>query len=172
MVRDKKPPIGARGWPGAGRGARPRRRVRAARAPADGVPRGPARGDFHFGAYFPHPVPPTPPPACRLRVLPLRPPPRRLLEAVKGTGTRGTRRAPRSAGGFGGTSAVKNADVSEAMGDDKIPQRPVHGRGRAVRRRQLVPHTLSAACCAASRAPQPSAAPRRSSRARKKEPLR
>ncbi|WP_121750881.1 (Fe-S)-binding protein [Streptomyces sp. E2N166] len=75
-------------------------------------------GVTDVGAYFPHTV--TYHPSCHgLRVLGLRDRPRRLLEAVKGLELVELPGAEECCG-FGGTFAVKNADVSEAMGDDKI----------------------------------------------------
>ncbi|MFB7088528.1 (Fe-S)-binding protein [Streptomyces sp. NPDC056296] len=71
-----------------------------------------------LGAYFPHTV--TYHPSCHgLRTLGLGDRPRRLLEAVKGLELVELPGAEECCG-FGGTFAVKNADVSEAMGDDKI----------------------------------------------------
>ncbi|MFE6222471.1 (Fe-S)-binding protein [Streptomyces sp. NPDC057854] len=70
------------------------------------------------GAYFPHTV--TYHPSCHgLRALGLGDRPRRLLEAVKGLELVELPGAEECCG-FGGTFAVKNPDVSAAMGADKI----------------------------------------------------
>ncbi|MFC9729659.1 (Fe-S)-binding protein [Streptomyces roseolus] len=70
------------------------------------------------GAYFPHKV--TYHPSCHgLRMLGLGERPRRLLEAVKGLELVELPGAEECCG-FGGTFAVKNPDVSTAMGADKI----------------------------------------------------
>ncbi len=70
------------------------------------------------GAYFPHTV--TYHPSCHgLRMLRLGDRPRRLLQAVKGLELRELPGADECCG-FGGTFAVKNADVSAAMGQDKV----------------------------------------------------
>ncbi|MFF0739750.1 (Fe-S)-binding protein [Streptomyces sp. NPDC004111] len=70
------------------------------------------------GAYFPHAV--TYHPSCHgLRMLGLGERPRRLLEAVRGLELRELPGAEECCG-FGGTFAVKNSDVSAAMGEDKI----------------------------------------------------
>lgn len=70
------------------------------------------------GAYFPHTV--TYHPSCHgLRTLELGDRPRRLLNAVKGLELRELPGAEECCG-FGGTFAVKNADVSIAMGQDKV----------------------------------------------------
>jgi L-lactate dehydrogenase complex protein LldE len=70
------------------------------------------------GAYFPHTV--TYHPSCHgLRMLGLGDRPRRLLEAVKGLELRELPGAEECCG-FGGTFAVKNPDVSAAMGADKV----------------------------------------------------
>ncbi|MCM2389664.1 (Fe-S)-binding protein [Streptomyces albipurpureus] len=70
------------------------------------------------GAYFPHTV--TYHPSCHgLRTLGLGDRPRRLLHAVKGLELRELPGADECCG-FGGTFAVKNADVSVAMGQDKV----------------------------------------------------
>ena len=69
------------------------------------------------GAYFPHRV--TYHPTCHsLRSLHLGDRPRRLLEAVKGL-TLVELPAAEECCGFGGTFALKNSDVSVAMGADK-----------------------------------------------------
>ncbi|MGW6690479.1 (Fe-S)-binding protein [Streptomyces sp. NPDC054961] len=69
------------------------------------------------GAYFPHAV--TYHPSCHgLRVLGLGDRPRRLLSAVRGLELRELPGAEECCG-FGGTFAVKNPDVSAAMGADK-----------------------------------------------------
>lgn len=70
------------------------------------------------GAYFPHTV--TYHPSCHgLRLLRVGDRPRRLLEAVEGLELRELPRAEECCG-FGGTFAVKNPDVSTAMGVDKV----------------------------------------------------
>ena len=75
-------------------------------------------GVVDVGAYFPHAV--TYHPSCHgLRMLGLGDRPRRLLEAVKGLELRDLPGAEECCG-FGGTFAVKNPDVSAAMGADKV----------------------------------------------------
>ncbi|MGW7366643.1 (Fe-S)-binding protein [Streptomyces sp. NPDC054841] len=75
-------------------------------------------GVTDVGAYFPHKV--TYHPSCHgLRLLGLGERPRRLLEAVKGLELLELPGAEECCG-FGGTFAVKNADVSAAMGQDKV----------------------------------------------------
>ncbi|MFJ3926007.1 (Fe-S)-binding protein [Streptomyces sp. NPDC090022] len=75
-------------------------------------------GVTDVGAYFPHTV--TYHPSCHgLRALGLGERPRRLLAAVKGLRLRELPGAEECCG-FGGTFAVKNPDVSAAMGADKI----------------------------------------------------
>jgi L-lactate dehydrogenase complex protein LldE len=75
-------------------------------------------GVTDVGAYFPHTV--TYHPSCHgLRMLGLGERPRRLLEAVKGLEIRELEGAEECCG-FGGTFAVKNPDVSVAMGEDKV----------------------------------------------------
>ncbi|MEE1755292.1 (Fe-S)-binding protein [Streptomyces sp. SP18CS02] len=75
-------------------------------------------GVTDVGAYFPHKV--TYHPSCHgLRVLGLGERPRRLLQAVKGLKLVELPGAEECCG-FGGTFAVKNPDVSAAMGADKI----------------------------------------------------
>jgi L-lactate dehydrogenase complex protein LldE len=75
-------------------------------------------GVTDVGAYFPHTV--TYHPSCHgLRLLGLGERPRRLLEAVKGLELRELPGADECCG-FGGTFAVKNSDVSAAMGQDKV----------------------------------------------------
>jgi L-lactate dehydrogenase complex protein LldE len=74
-------------------------------------------GVTDVGAYFPHRV--TYHPTCHsLRLLGVGDRPRRLLEAVRGL-TLVDLPAAEECCGFGGTFAVKNADVSVAMGADK-----------------------------------------------------
>ena len=74
-------------------------------------------GMTDVGAYFPHRV--TYHPTCHsLRLLGVGDRPRRLLEAVRGL-TLVDLPAAEECCGFGGTFAVKNADVSVAMGADK-----------------------------------------------------
>ncbi|CAG7657684.1 (Fe-S)-binding protein [Actinacidiphila bryophytorum] len=75
-------------------------------------------GVTDVGAYFPHTV--TYHPSCHgLRMLGLGDRPRRLLEAVAGLDLRELPGAEECCG-FGGTFAIKNPDVSAAMGQDKI----------------------------------------------------
>ncbi|WP_079166426.1 (Fe-S)-binding protein [Streptomyces oceani] len=75
-------------------------------------------GRTEVGAYFPHSV--TYHPSCHgLRLLRLGDRPHRLLEAVEGLELRELPNAEECCG-FGGTFAVKNADVSTAMGIDKV----------------------------------------------------
>ncbi|MEV6953862.1 (Fe-S)-binding protein [Streptomyces sp. NPDC051183] len=75
-------------------------------------------GVTDVGAYFPHTV--TYHPSCHgLRSLGLGDRPRRLLAAVKGLELIELPGAEECCG-FGGTFAVKNPDVSAAMGADKI----------------------------------------------------
>ncbi len=70
------------------------------------------------GAYFPHTV--AYHPSCHgLRMLGLGERPRKLLQAVKGLQLRELEGAEECCG-FGGTFAVKNPDVSVAMGQDKV----------------------------------------------------
>jgi L-lactate dehydrogenase complex protein LldE len=74
-------------------------------------------GVTDVGAYFPHRV--THHPTCHsLRLLGVGDRPRRLLESVRGL-TLVDLPAAEECCGFGGTFAVKNADVSVAMGADK-----------------------------------------------------
>jgi L-lactate dehydrogenase complex protein LldE len=75
-------------------------------------------GVTDVGAYFPHTV--TYHPSCHgLRLLGLGERPRKLLQSVKGIELRELPGADECCG-FGGTFAVKNADVSAAMGQDKV----------------------------------------------------
>jgi L-lactate dehydrogenase complex protein LldE len=75
-------------------------------------------GVSDVGAYFPHTV--TYHPTCHgLRMLGLGDRPRRLLEAVEGLELAELPGAEECCG-FGGTFAVKNPDVSVAMGRDKV----------------------------------------------------
>ena len=74
-------------------------------------------GVVDVGAYFPHRV--TYHPTCHsLRMLKVGDRPERLLRAVKGL-TLVELPGARECCGFGGTFALKNADVSIAMGSDK-----------------------------------------------------
>jgi L-lactate dehydrogenase complex protein LldE len=74
-------------------------------------------GVTDVGAYFPHRV--TYHPTCHsLRMLRVGDRPRRLLEAVRGITLVDLPSADECCG-FGGTFAMKNADVSVAMGSDK-----------------------------------------------------
>ncbi|WP_175410463.1 (Fe-S)-binding protein [Streptomyces sp. TRM64462] len=119
MVRDNYPRIGAKA-------AAEHRGRELADAAARAVPRTFELTEFlvdvlgvtDVGAYFPHTV--TYHPTCHgLRVLGLRDRPRRLLERVGGLELRELPGADECCG-FGGTFAVKNADVSAAMGADKV----------------------------------------------------
>ncbi|MEU6106628.1 (Fe-S)-binding protein [Streptomyces flaveolus] len=119
MVRDNYPRIGAKAA-AEGRGQE------LAGAAASLVPRVVELTEFlvdvlgvtDVGAYFPHTV--TYHPSCHgLRMLGLGDRPRRLLQAVEGLELIELPGAEECCG-FGGTFAVKNADVSEAMGDDKV----------------------------------------------------
>ncbi|MFI6048590.1 (Fe-S)-binding protein [Streptomyces violascens] len=119
MVRDNYPRI-ARRAAAQGRGAG------LAEAAESLVPRMHELTEFlvdvlgvtDVGAYFPHTV--TYHPSCHgLRLLGLGDRPRRLLEAVKGLELRELPGAEECCG-FGGTFAVKNPDVSAAMGTDKV----------------------------------------------------
>ncbi|WP_327372979.1 (Fe-S)-binding protein [Streptomyces sp. NBC_01216] len=75
-------------------------------------------GVTDVGAYFPHRV--TYHPSCHgMRGLGLGDRPRRLLEAVEGLDLIELPGASECCG-FGGTFAVKNAEVSAAMGRDKV----------------------------------------------------
>ncbi|MDX3853989.1 (Fe-S)-binding protein [Streptomyces sp. AK02-01A] len=84
-------------------------------------------GVTDVGAYFPHAV--TYHPSCHgLRLLGLGDRPRKLLEAVKGLELRELPGAEECCG-FGGTFAVKNSDVSAAMGQDKVRSAVSTGAG-------------------------------------------
>ena len=75
-------------------------------------------GVTDVGGYFPHPV--TYHPTCHsLRIAKVGDRPLRLLKAVRGIEVRELPDADQCCG-FGGTFAVKNADVSVAMGSDKV----------------------------------------------------
>ncbi|MFF8381827.1 (Fe-S)-binding protein, partial [Streptomyces sp. NPDC015661] len=119
MVRDNYPRIGRKAQ-AEGRGSA------LVEASASLVPRTYELTEFlvdvlgvtDVGAYFPHKV--TYHPSCHgLRMLGLGERPRRLLEAVKGLELVELPGAEECCG-FGGTFAVKNPDVSAAMGSDKI----------------------------------------------------
>lgn len=74
-------------------------------------------GVIDVGAYFPHTV--AYHPTCHsLRMLGVGDRPTRLLQAVRGLRYRELPKAQECCG-FGGTFAVKNSDVSVAMGSDK-----------------------------------------------------
>ncbi|MDA8371721.1 MAG: (Fe-S)-binding protein [Nocardiopsaceae bacterium] len=112
MVRDNYPRLGA---PGS----------RLERAAAELAPRVydlcellvDVLGVTDVGAYFPHTV--TYHPTCHgLRLLRLGDRPYRLLRNVRGLELRELQ-GDQECCGFGGTFAVKNADVSAAMGADK-----------------------------------------------------
>ncbi|MFD5033840.1 (Fe-S)-binding protein [Streptomyces sp. NPDC058220] len=84
-------------------------------------------GVTDVGAYFPHAV--TYHPSCHgLRLLGLGERPRKLLEAVRGLELRELPGAEECCG-FGGTFAVKNSDVSAAMGQDKVRNAVSTGAG-------------------------------------------
>ena len=119
MVRDNYPRIGAKAE-AEGRGDE------LARAAEAVTPRLLELTEFlvdvlgvtDVGAYFPHPV--TYHPSCHgLRMLGLGTRPLALLRAVKGLELTELPGAEECCG-FGGTFAVKNPDVSAAMGADKI----------------------------------------------------
>lgn len=119
MVRDNYPRI-------ARRAADEGRDPALARAAAAAVPKTYELTEFlvdilgvtDVGAYFPHTV--TYHPSCHgMRMLGLGERPRKLLEAVHGLELRELPGAEECCG-FGGTFAVKNPDVSTAMGQDKI----------------------------------------------------
>ncbi|PRH77112.1 Fe-S oxidoreductase [Streptomyces solincola] len=75
-------------------------------------------GVTDVGAYFPHRV--AYHPSCHgLRLLGLGERPRRLLAAVRGLELV-EQRGPEECCGFGGAFAVKNPDVSVAMGRDRV----------------------------------------------------
>ncbi|MFD7118948.1 (Fe-S)-binding protein [Streptomyces sp. NPDC059922] len=75
-------------------------------------------GVTDVGAHFPHTV--TYHPSCHgLRLLGLGERPRKLLESVRGLELRELPGADECCG-FGGTFAIKNSDVSAAMGQDKV----------------------------------------------------
>jgi L-lactate dehydrogenase complex protein LldE len=75
-------------------------------------------GTTDVGAYFPHAV--TLHPSCHsLRSLHVGDKPQRLLEQVRGLQLRPLAEAEQCCG-FGGTFAIKNADVSTAMLSDKL----------------------------------------------------
>ena len=119
MVRDNYPRIGAKAR-AEGRGSS------LTRAADSLVPRVLELTEFlvdvlgvtDVGAYYPHRV--TYHPSCHgLRMLGLGDRPRRLLEAVEGLELVELPGAGECCG-FGGTFAVKNPDVSAAMGADKV----------------------------------------------------
>jgi L-lactate dehydrogenase complex protein LldE len=119
MVRDSYPRIGAKAL-AEGRGGA------LAQAAESLVPRVLELTEFlvdvlqvtDVGAYYPHRV--TYHPSCHgLRILGLGDRPRRLLEAVEGLELVDLPQAEECCG-FGGTFAVKNPDVSAAMGADKV----------------------------------------------------
>ncbi|MEU9097374.1 (Fe-S)-binding protein [Streptomyces sp. NPDC048361] len=84
-------------------------------------------GVTDVGAYFPHTV--TYHPSCHgVRLLGLGDRPRRLLAAVNGIGLRELPGAEECCG-FGGTFALKNPDVSAAMGTDKVRNAVSTGAG-------------------------------------------
>jgi L-lactate dehydrogenase complex protein LldE len=119
MVRDNYPRIGAKAA-AEGRGQE------LARIADSVVPRTYELTEFlvdvlgvtDVGAYFPHTV--TYHPTCHgLRMLGLGRRPVELLSHVKGLELRELTCAQECCG-FGGTFAVKNSDVSAAMGEDKV----------------------------------------------------
>ena len=94
-------------------------------------------GVTDVGAYFPHRV--TYHPTCHsLRMLRVGDRPLRLLRAVRGIDLVELPAAEECCG-FGGTFAVKNADVSIAMGSDKARHVVETGAEVLRRRRQLLP---------------------------------
>lgn len=128
MVRDNYPRIGAKAA-AEGRGGE------LAEAAARAVPKTYELTEFlvdvlgvtDVGAYFPHTV--TYHPTCHgLRVLGLKDRPRRLLAHVRGLQLRELEGAEECCG-FGGTFAVKNPDVSAAMGADKARAVEASGAG-------------------------------------------
>ncbi|MDT9682721.1 (Fe-S)-binding protein [Streptomyces sp. TRM76323] len=128
MVRDNYPRIGAKAA-AEGRGGE------LAEAAARAVPKTYELTEFlvdvlgvtDVGAYFPHTV--TYHPTCHgLRVLGLKDRPRRLLAHVRGLRLRELEGAEECCG-FGGTFAVKNPDVSAAMGADKARAVEASGAG-------------------------------------------
>lgn len=119
MVRDNYPRIGARAEE-EGRGGE------LSDLAADVAPKVYELSEFlvdvlgveDVGAYFPHTV--TYHPTCHgLRLLGLGDRPIRLLRAVEGLELRALEGAQECCG-FGGTFALKNPDVSAAMGTDKV----------------------------------------------------
>ncbi|SHL47426.1 (Fe-S)-binding protein [Actinacidiphila paucisporea] len=119
MVRDNYPKI-------AQRATAEGRESGLSRAAAAAVPKTYELTEFlvdvlgvtDVGAYFPHTV--TYHPSCHgLRTLGLGDRPHRLLQAVRGITLRELPAADECCG-FGGTFAIKNPDVSTAMGHDKI----------------------------------------------------
>jgi L-lactate dehydrogenase complex protein LldE len=128
MVRDNYPRIGRKAA-AEGRGGG------LAEAAARSVPKTYELTEFlvdvlgvtDVGAYYPHTV--TYHPTCHgLRMLGLGDRPRRLLESVRGLELRELGGAEECCG-FGGTFAVKNADVSAAMGTDKARAITATGAG-------------------------------------------
>ena len=98
--------------------ARRRRGGRAAGQRAERVPRRRPRASMDVGARFPHAV--AFHPTCHsLRLLRIGDRPQRLLASVEGLTLVDLPGADECCG-FGGTFAVKNADTSVAMGDDKV----------------------------------------------------
>jgi L-lactate dehydrogenase complex protein LldE len=128
MVRDNYPRIGRKAA-AEGRGGG------LAEAAARAVPKTYELTEFlvdvlgvtDVGAYYPGTV--TYHPTCHgLRMLGLGDRPRRLLESVRGLELRELEGAEECCG-FGGTFAVKNADVSAAMGTDKARAITATGAG-------------------------------------------
>ena len=107
-------------------------------------------GVTDVGAYFPHRV--TYHPTCHsLRMLGVGDRPLRLLRGgARADAGRPARRAEECCG-FGGTFAVKNADISVAMGADKARHVRETGAEVLVRRRQLLPDAHRRAAVAAAR---------------------
>ena len=94
-------------------------------------------GVTDVGASFPHTV--TLHTSCHsLRSLHLTDQPARLLAAVRGLDFVALPHNDECCG-FGGTFAVKNADVSTAMGNDKVANIAATQRRRVRRGRQLLP---------------------------------
>ncbi|MFD5087470.1 (Fe-S)-binding protein [Kitasatospora sp. NPDC058406] len=119
MVRDNYPRIAARAFTG-GRGSDLEKDARSLAARTWELTEflTDVLGVVDVGAHFPHTV--TYHPSCHgLRMLGLGERPRRLLERVDGLRLTDLPGAEECCG-FGGTFAVKNSDVSAAMGHDKI----------------------------------------------------
>ncbi|MFI0943470.1 (Fe-S)-binding protein [Streptomyces sp. NPDC021020] len=128
MVRDNYPRIGAKAK-AEGRGEELERAAAALAAKTYELTEFlvDVLGVTDVGAYFPHTV--TYHPSCHgLRMLGLGDRPRKLLDAVAGLELRELPGAEECCG-FGGTFAVKNPDVSAAMGRDKTANAQGTGAG-------------------------------------------